>query len=65
MNDQDRTSNILDTINNIVQRHKLVPDKYPLDNKVVDFEHPKDLFKELPLNIEKHGLGDKELEKIW
>ena len=62
---QDRTSDILDTINNIVQRHKLLPDKYPSENKVVDFEHPKDLFNVLPLSIEKQGLDDKELEKIW
>ena len=62
--DESRTSRILDTINNIVQRHKLIPDKYDVSNKVVEFEHPSDLFNILPLNIGAEGTDDKTLEEI-
>ena len=58
------SSQILDRINNIVQRHALVSDKYDTNNKVVEFEHPKNLFKLLPLEIGRDGLGDQELEQI-
>ena len=58
------SSQILDRINNIVQRHSLVSDKYISSNKVVDFEHPKDLFNLLPLEIGREGLGDQEMEQI-
>ena len=58
------SSQILDRINNIVQRHALVSDKYDTGNKVVEFEHPKDLFNLLPLEIGKEGLGDQEMEQI-
>ena len=58
------SSQILDRINNIVQRHALVSDKYDTSNKVVEFEHPKDLFNLLPLEIGKEGLGDQEMEQI-
>ena len=58
------SSQILDRINNIVQRHTLVSDKYDTNNKVVEFEHPKNLFKLLPLEIGRDGLGDQELEQI-
>ena len=58
------SSQILDRINNIVQRHALVSDKYDTTNKVVEFEHPKNLFKLLPLEIGRDGLGDQELEQI-
>lgn len=60
----ERTSHILDCVNNIVQRHKLIPDKYDVNNKVVQFEHPKDLFKMLPLDIGKEGVDDQKLEEI-
>ena len=58
------SSQILERINNIVQRHALVSDKYDTSNKVVDFEHPKDLFNVLPLEIGRDGLGDQEMEQI-
>ena len=58
------SSQILERINNIVQRHALVSDKYDTGNKVVEFEHPKDLFNLLPLEIGKEGLGDQEMEQI-
>ena len=58
------SSQILERINNIVQRHALVSDKYDTNNKVVDFEHPKDLFNVLPLEIGRDGLGDQEMEQI-
>ena len=58
------SSQILERINNIVQRHSLVSDKYDTSNKVVDFEHPKDLFNLLPLDIGRDGLGDQEMEQI-
>ena len=58
------SSEILERINNIVQRHALVSDKYDTSNKVVDFEHPKDLFNVLPLEIGRDGLGDQEMEQI-
>ena len=58
------SSQILDRINNIVQRHSLVSDKYDTSKKVVDFEHPKDLFNLLPLGIRRDGLGDQEMEQI-
>ena len=58
------SSQILERINNIVQRHALVSDKYDTGNKVVEFEHPKDLFTLLPLEIGKEGLGDQEMEQI-
>ena len=60
----ERTSHILDCVNNIVQKHKLIPDKYDDNNKVVQFEHPKDLFNILPLDIGKEGVDDKQLEEI-
>jgi len=62
--DESRTSHILDTINNIVQRHKLIPDKYDVSNKVVEFEHPSDLFNILSLNIGAEATDDKTLEEI-
>ena len=58
------SSEILERINNIVQRHALVSDKYDTSNKVVDFEHPKDLFNVLPLEIGRDGLGDQEMDQI-
>ena len=60
----DRVSDILDKINNLVQREELISDKYDVSKKVVDFEHPKDLFQVLPLDIGQKGVSDQELEKI-
>ena len=60
----DRASHILDTVTELVQRHALVADKYDAANKVVQFEHPRDLFSVLPLDIGREGTDDQELEKI-
>ena len=62
--DNERTSHILDIVNNLVQKHKLIPDKYDANTKVVEFEHPRDLFGILPLDIGKGGVDDKQLEEI-
>ena len=58
------TSAILAKINDIVQKNKLLSEHYDISNKVVDFEHPKDLQTLLPLDIGKEGVSDAELEKI-
>jgi len=60
----DNVSDILVKINNLVQREALISDKYDVSKKVVDFEHPKDLFQVLPLDIGQKGVSDQELEKI-
>ena len=61
---QNSSEDILDKINQIVHKHQLISDSYDVTKKVVDFEHPNDLFKLLPLDIEKTGLDDQELEGI-
>lgn len=48
----------------MVQKHKLVSDLYSRDERVVDFEHPEDLFSILPLDIAREGMTDGEMEKI-
>jgi len=58
------TSAILAKVNDIVQKNKLLSEHYDISNKVVDFEHPKDLQTLLPLDIGKEGVSDAELEKI-
>jgi len=57
-------SAILEKVNDIVQKHKLLSDHYDTEKKVVDFEHPKDLQKLLPLDIEREGISDDALVKI-
>ena len=48
----------------ISQKHKLISDKFDDQQKVVEFEHPDDLFKLLPLDISKAGCSDAELKSI-
>jgi len=57
-------SAILQKVTEIVQKNKLLSDHYDTDKKVVDFEHPHDLQKLLPLDIGRDGISDKELAKI-
>ena len=65
MSRQDEiSSGILKKVNDLVQRHKLISDKFDADQKVVDFEHPNDLFSLLPLEISSGGCSDEELERI-
>jgi len=63
-NNNEMASAILQKVNEIVQKNKLLSDKYDVNKKVVDFEHPKDLQNLLPLDIGKAGVSDEELEKI-
>ena len=58
------SSGILKVVTDLVQKHKLISDKIDVDQKVVDFEHPKDLFSLLPLEISPGGCSDEELERI-
>ena len=58
------SSQILTTVSDLVQKHKLISDKFDLHEKVVEFEHPEDLFKLLPLEISKLGCSDAELKSI-
>ena len=58
------SSQILTTVNDLVQKHKLISDKFDDQQKVVEFEHPQDLFKLLPLDISKAGCSDAELKSI-
>jgi len=62
--DTEVTSAILQKVSEIVQKNKILSEHYDVSNKVVDFEHPKDLQKLLPLDIAKEGVSDEELEKI-
>ena len=55
---------ILQKINELVQKHKLLSDHYDISKKVVDFEHPEDLRKLLPLTIDRKGVSNDELERI-
>jgi len=52
------TSAILAKVNEIVQKNKLLSEHYDISNKVVDFEHPKDLQTLLPLDIGREGVSD-------
>ena len=63
-NNTEMASAILQKVNDIVQKNKLLSDHYDVNKKVVDFEHPKDLQSLLPLDIGKAGVSDEELEKI-
>ena len=58
------SSQILTTVSDLVQKHKLISDKFDDQQKVVEFEHPQDLFKLLPLDISKAGCSDAELKRI-
>ena len=58
------SSGILKVVTDLVQKHNLISDKFDVDQKVVDFEHPKDLFSLLPLEITPGGCSDEELERI-
>ena len=58
------SSQILTTVSDLVQKHKLISDKFDLKEKVVEFEHPEDLFKLLPLEISKVGCSEAELKSI-
>lgn len=58
------SSQILTTVSDLVQKHKLISDKFDDQQKVVEFEHPEDLFKLLPLDISKAGCSDAELKSI-
>ena len=58
------SSQILTTVSDLVQKHKLISDKFDLEEKVVEFEHPEDLFKLLPLEISKVGCSEAELKSI-
>ena len=57
-------SAILQKVTDIVQKNKLLSDHYDTDKKVVDFEHPNELQKLLPLDIGRDGISDDELAKI-
>lgn len=58
------SSQILNKIHQIIQEQSLISDKYDKSNKVVEFIHPKDLEKVLPLRIGGEGTSFSELEKI-
>ena len=58
------SSQILTTVSDLVQKHKLISDKFDPQEKVVEFEHPDDLFKLLPLEISQAGCSDAELKSI-
>ena len=58
------SSQILTTVSDLVQKHKLISDKFDHHQKVVEFEHPEDLFKLLPLEISQMGCSDAELKSI-
>ena len=65
MDPEDKiSSQILSTVSDLVQKHKLISDKCDDQQKVVEFEHPGDLFKLLPLEISKLGCSDAELKSI-
>jgi len=58
------SSEILRKVTDLVQKHKLISDKFDDSQKVVDFEHPSELFSLLPLEISPQGCSDQELETI-
>ena len=58
------SSQILTTVSELVQKHKLLSDKFDPKQKVVEFEHPADLFKLLPLEITESGCSEEELKRI-
>ena len=62
--EENISSQILTTVSDLVQKHKLISDKFDHQQKVVDFEHPDDLFKLLPLEISEAGCSDAELKSI-
>merc|ERR1711892_230432 len=57
-------SQILQNILEIVESQKLISDKHGSSSKVVDFQHPSELFEKLPLTIGDEGLSDDEMKKI-
>jgi len=57
-------SPILQNILEIVESQKLISDKHGSSSKVVDFQHPSELFEKLPLTIGDEGLSDDEMKKI-
>ena len=62
--EEEISSEILRKVSDLVQKHKLISDKFDHSQKVVDFEHPNELFSLLPLEISAGGCSDQELESI-
>merc|ERR1711936_860627 len=60
----EEASGVLARVAELVQRERLVSDKYDKTQKVVDFLHPEDLRAALPLSIERQGCGEEELQRI-
>merc|ERR1712156_1389304 len=60
----DETSGVLARVAELVQRERLVSDKYDKTQKVVDFLHPDELRAALPLSIGRQGCSDEELQEI-
>lgn len=60
----EKTSEILEMINRLVQEHKLLSNKFNTNEKVVKFKHPHQLEEILPLEISQDGLSDQQLEQI-
>ncbi|XP_023340138.1 cysteine sulfinic acid decarboxylase isoform X1 [Eurytemora carolleeae] len=61
---EEVTSEILRAVARIVEENKLVCNKFPIQEKVVEFKHPKDLENILPLNIERDGVEDSNLDEL-
>jgi len=57
-------SSILARVAELVQRERLISDKYDSKAKTVDFLHPEELRTALPLAIGRQGCGEEELQKI-
>jgi len=60
----DEASGVLARVAELVQRERLVSDKYDKTKKVVDFLHPDELRAALPLSIGRQGCSDEELQEI-
>merc|ERR1712088_743070 len=60
----EEASGVLARVAELVQRERLVSDKYDKRQKVVDFLHPDELRTGLPLAIGRQGCGEEELERI-
>merc|ERR1719402_954479 len=60
----EEASGVLARVAELVQRERLVSDKYDKSQKVVDFLHPEELRAALPLTIERQGCSEEELQSI-
>merc|ERR1712088_879169 len=60
----EEASGVLARVAELVQRERLVSDKYDKTQKVVDFLHPEELRAALPLTIERQGCSEEELQSI-